>query len=349
VDFAFSEDQELLRAAAREYLADRCPNERMVALAESDAGTDPADWKALAEMGWLDPELGLLEHAVLAEETGAALLPTPWWSTVALTWPLLDDDLRGSIAAGERSTTLAWAESGGPATLTQAAAKSTVTASGGSLTGIKVTVPDLTSVTDVIVVATDGLYAVDVAANPQTVVPRSTIDKTRRLGELHLDGTPARKLDASLDALSDVRRRASALAACEATGVGQRALDISAAYTKERQQFGRVIGTYQGVSHRVSNTYVAVQLTRSMAYWAAWAVSADDAQADMAVAAAKATAGENSVFACEQAIQVHGGIGFTYEHVLHRYYKRAQWINGFEGPARHHRADIAETLLGPAA
>jgi alkylation response protein AidB-like acyl-CoA dehydrogenase len=132
-------------------------------------------------------------------------------------------------------------------------------------------------------------------------------------------------------------------------GARQRALDISAAYTKERQQFGRVIGTYQGVSHRVSNTYVAVQLTRSLAYWAAWAVSADDAQADLAVAAAKATAGENSVFACEQAIQVHGGIGFTYEHVLHRYYKRAQWINGFEGPARSHRADIAESLLGPAA
>ncbi|HEX3707445.1 MAG TPA: acyl-CoA dehydrogenase family protein [Mycobacteriales bacterium] len=349
MDFAFSSDQELLRAAAREYLADRCPNERMVALAESEAGTDPADWKALAEMGWLDPELGLLEHAVLAEETGSALLPTPWWSTVALTWPLLDDDLRGAIAAGERSTTLAWAETGGPGTIAQAAANSTVTASGGSLTGTKVTVPDLTSVTDVIVVADGGLYAVDVAAHPETVVGRSTIDKTRRLGELHLDGTPARKLEAPLEALGDVRRRAIALAACEATGVGQRALDIAGAYTKERQQFGRIIGTYQGVSHRVANTYVAVQLSRSLAYWASWAVSAGDAQADLSVAAAKATAGENSVFACEEAIQVHGGIGFTYEHVLHRYYKRAQWINGFEGPGRQHRAAIADRLLGPAA
>jgi alkylation response protein AidB-like acyl-CoA dehydrogenase len=349
MDFAFSEDQELLRAAARDYLADRCPTERMVALAESEAGTDPADWKAIADLGWLDPELGLLEHAVIAEETAAALLPTPWWSTVGLTWPLLDDELRGAISAGERSTTLAWAESGGPATIASAAKASTVTASGDRLTGTKVTVPDLTSVTDVIVVAKDGLYAVDVVANPDVVVARSTLDKTRRLGELRLDATPARKLEASVDALSDVRQRAIALAACEATGVAQRALDIAAAYTKERQQFGRIIGTYQGVSHRVANTYVAVQLTRSMAYWAAWAVSADDAQADQAVAAAKATAGENSVFACEQAIQCHGGIGFTYEHVLHRYYKRAQWINGFEGPARRHRADIAEVLLGPAA
>ncbi|HWC35898.1 MAG TPA: acyl-CoA dehydrogenase family protein [Mycobacteriales bacterium] len=349
MDFAFSEDQELLRGAAREYLADRMPNDRMVALAESEAGTDPADWKAIADLGWLDPELGLLEHAVLAEETGYALLPAPWWSTVALTWPLLDDELRGAVGSGERSTTLAYAEAGGPATIADAAARSTVKATGGALTGTKVNVPDLTSVTDVVVVATDGLYAVDVAANPGVVVPRSTIDKTRRLGELRLDGTPARKLAAGLDALADVRRRASALAACEATGVAQRALDIAAAYTKERQQFGRIIGTYQGVSHRVANTFVATQLTRSLAYWASWAVSAGDAQADLSVAAAKATAGENSVFACEQAIQCHGGIGFTYEHVLHRYYKRAQWINGFEGAARKHRAAIADELLGPAA
>lgn len=349
MDFAFSEDQELLRAAARDYLADRMPNDRMVALAESDAGTDPADWKAIAGLGWLDPELGLLEHAVLAEETGYALLPAPWWSTVALTWPLLDDELRAAVAAGERSATLAWAEPGGPATIAEAARRSTVKASGGALTGKKVTVPDLTTVTDVIVVAADGLYAVDVAAEPGVVVPRSTIDKTRRLGELRLEGTPARKLGAGLDALADVRRRAIALASCEATGVAQRALDIAAAYTKERQQFGRIIGTYQGVSHRVANTFVATQLSRSIAYWAAWAVSAGDAQADMSVAAAKATAGENSVFACEQAIQCHGGIGFTYEHVLHRYYKRAQWINGFEGPARKHRAAIAAELLGPAA
>ncbi|HVU60406.1 MAG TPA: acyl-CoA dehydrogenase family protein [Mycobacteriales bacterium] len=349
MDFAFSSDQELLRAAARDYLADRCPVERVVELAESPEGTDPADWKAIADLGWLDPELGLLEHAVIAEETGYALLPTPWWSTVALTWPLLDDELRDAVGSGERSVTLAWAEQGGPATIAAAAASSATSAAGTQLTGTKVNVPDLTSVTDVIVVAADGLYAVDVAANPGVVIGRSTIDKTRRLGELHLDGTPARKLDASLGTLTEVRRRAIALAACEATGVGQRALDIAAAYTKERQQFGRIIGTYQGVSHRVANMYVAVQLTRSMAYWAAWAVSADDAQADEAVAAAKATAGENSVFACESAIQVHGGIGFTYEHVLHRFYKRAQWINGFEGAARKHREAIADTLLGPAA
>jgi alkylation response protein AidB-like acyl-CoA dehydrogenase len=329
VDFAFSEEQELLRASARDYLRDRCTPERVVSWAESDAGWDPTTWKELADMGWLDPSLGLLEHAVIAEEAGAALLPAPWFSTVALAWPVLDDELRDAVAAGERSVTLA--------------THGDTTASGGSLSGTMTLVPDLTSVTDVVVAADDGLFVV--AATPDVVVARSTMDRTRRLGELHLDGTPARKLAADRSALVDVRRRALALASCEAVGVAQRVLDIAADYTKTRQQFGRVIGTYQGVSHRVSNMFVALQLGRSLAYWAAWAVSEGDAQQDAAVSGAKAAATEGAVLACENAIQVHGGIGFTYEHILHRYYKRAQWLEAFEGYGRVHRAVVAAAVL----
>jgi alkylation response protein AidB-like acyl-CoA dehydrogenase len=263
VDFAYSADQELLRAAAKDYLADRFGAERVVALAESDAGWDPDSWAQLAELGWLDPDLGLLEHAVLAEESGFALLPAPWFSTVGLAWPLLDDELREAISAGGKSATLAWAEPDSPAALLTSAHRSSTRADAeGRLTGSKVLVPDLTSVTDVVVVTAEGLYAVDVTANPDIVVPRSTMDRTRRLGELRLDGTPARKLDASVDALTDVRRRALALLSCEAVGIAQKALDFSADYTKDRKQFGRVIGSYQGVSHRVSNTFVALQLAR---------------------------------------------------------------------------------------
>jgi alkylation response protein AidB-like acyl-CoA dehydrogenase len=345
MDFAFSEDQELLRAAARDYLADRYPAERIASLADSEAGWEPDSWKDLVDLGWVDPELGLLEHAVIAEEAGYTLLPAPWWSTVGLAGPVLDGELRDGVAAGERRVTLAWAEPGGVSTIPAAATKSATKADGDRLTGTKVHVPDLGSVTDVIVVSADGLYAVDVAANPATVTMRSTIDRTRRLGELRLDGTPARKLDVSPDALATARRSALALLACESVGVAQRALDLAAAYTKERQQFGRIIGTYQAVSHRVANTFVALQLSRSLAYWASWAVSADSPDADAALAAATASAGENAVFACEQSIQCHGGIGFTWEHILHRYYKRAQWNNGFEGSARQHRAAIADAIL----
>jgi alkylation response protein AidB-like acyl-CoA dehydrogenase len=329
MDFAFSSEQELLRSSVRDYLRDRYGDERVVALAESDAGWDPSSWRELADMGWLDPSLGLLDHAVIAEESAYALLPAPWFSTVALAWPLLDSGLREAVGSGERSVTLA--------------THGSVSASEGSLTGVMTLVPDLTSVTDVVVVADDGVYVVE--ATRDLVVPRSTMDRTRRLGELRLDRTPARRLDADPSALSVVRRRALALAACEAVGVAQRALDLAAAYTKTREQFGRVIGTYQAVSHRVADIFVTLQLARSLAYWAAWAVSEDDAQADVAVSAAKAAATEGAVLACEYAIQVHGGIGFTYEHILHRYYKRAQWLEAFEGHGRAHRAAVAAAIL----
>jgi len=331
MDFAFSEEQELLRASARGYLRDRFTPERVVALAESQSGWDRATWKELAEMGWLDPSLGVLEHAVIAEETGYALLPAPWFSTVALAWPLLDQELRDAVATGDASATLA--------------TEGDVRADGATLTGTATLVPDLTSVTHVVVVAHDGLYVVD--ATSDVVIARSTMDRTRRLGELRLDHTPARKLTTDRTALVDVRRRALALASCEAVGVCQRALDLAADYTKSREQFGRVIGTYQGVSHRVSNIFVSLQLGRSLAYWAAWAVSEGDAQQDVAVAAAKSMASEGAVFACENAIQVHGGIGFTYEHILHRYYKRAQWLEAFEGYGRDHRAVVAAALFDP--
>ena len=342
MDFAFSEEQELLRASARDYLADRWPLERVVRAADADPAFDADAWKKLAGLGWLDSSLGVLEHAVIAEETGYGLLPQPWFSTVALTEGLLDDELREAVENGHRATTLAWAEE---TSWTLHGLKPSVRAEGDRLTGTKVTVPDLASVTDVVVVAGDGLYVVDLVEHPEVVVPLSTMDRTRRLGELRLDGTPARRLAADHGALVQVRRAALALAACEAVGVAQRALDLAAEHTKTRQQFGRVIGTYQGVSHRVANIYVALQLSRSLAYWAAWAVSEGDAQQDTAVAAAKSAASEAAVFACENAIQVHGGIGFTWEHVLQRFYKRAQWLEAFEGYGRDHRAAVADAVL----
>jgi alkylation response protein AidB-like acyl-CoA dehydrogenase len=331
VDFAFSEEQELLRAAARDYLSDRWPLTRVVETADADPRFDQAGWKELAALGWLDESLGLLEHAVLAEETGYGLLPAPWFSTVALTWPMLDAELREGVGAGERATTLA--------------RTGDLSVASGKLSGRSPLVPDLASVTDVVVGTGDGFYAVDVVAHPEVVVPLSTTDRTRRLGELRLDNTPARRLDVDPARLTDARRRALAMAACEAVGISQRALDLAAEHTKTRQQFGRVIGTYQGVSHKVADIYVAVQLSRSLAYWSAWAVSEGDEQQDIAAAAAKSAASEAAVFACENAIQVHGGIGFTWEHVLHRFYKRAQWLEAFEGFGREHRADVAASVL----
>ena len=131
----------------------------------------------------------------------------------------------------------------------------------------------------------------------------------------------------------------------EAVGVAAKALELGVEHAKSRHQFGRPIGVYQAVSHRLADTYVETELARSLAYWAAWCVAEADDQAPTAAAAAKAYAAEAAVSACERAIQVHGGIGFTWEHPLHRFYKRAQWIQAFDGFPAGQRAEIAAELL----
>ena len=133
--------------------------------------------------------------------------------------------------------------------------------------------------------------------------------------------------------------------ALEAVGIAQKALDLGVEYAKEREQFGRKIGVYQAVSHQLADTYVETELARSLAYWAAWCVAENDAQKDVAIAAAKAYASDAAVAACERSIQVHGGIGFTWEHILHRYYKRALAIQAYGGYPRAQRAKVAAYLL----
>jgi alkylation response protein AidB-like acyl-CoA dehydrogenase len=166
-----------------------------------------------------------------------------------------------------------------------------------------------------------------------------TVDPSRPLGRLeHGEGTP-------LPGLRDVARARAAIA-CEAVGVAQRALELGIAHARTREQFGKPIGVYQAVSHALSNTYGDVELARSLAYWAAWCVAEGDEQAAVAAAAAKAFATEAAVAACERAIQVHGGTGFTWEHPLHRFYKRALWLEGFGARPAQLRAEVADAVLG---
>jgi alkylation response protein AidB-like acyl-CoA dehydrogenase len=148
-----------------------------------------------------------------------------------------------------------------------------------------------------------------------------------------------------LPTIPDESPRLRAAMAAEAVGVAQRALDLGVEHAKTRMQFGKPIGTYQAVSHPLAQTYTDVELARSLAYWAAWCIAEDDDQAPVAAAAAKAFCTEAAVVACERSIQAHGGIGFTWEHPLHRYYKRALWLEGALGYGREHRAEVAASLL----
>jgi alkylation response protein AidB-like acyl-CoA dehydrogenase len=168
----------------------------------------------------------------------------------------------------------------------------------------------------------------------------TTVDETLGLGRLSPNGS-----EPAAGEWVDVRRRLLAALALEAVGIGSKALELAVDYTKEREQFGRKIGAYQAVSHSLVDAYVAVELARSLAYWAAWCVAEQDAQVDVAVVAAKSQAAEAAVSACERSIQAHGGIGFTWEHPLHRYYKRALWLEGALGYGREQRAEVAAFLL----
>jgi alkylation response protein AidB-like acyl-CoA dehydrogenase len=308
VHFAFTPEQEALRAEARRWLDKHYPPERVAELADSDAGWDPGSWSELAQLGWLGVSvaedeggagLGFLEEAVLLEELGRALYPGPYFSTVALALPILAPEERAKVAAGE----VRWS---------------------AQVDGL---VPDLALVDRVVTVG----GAVD--ATGETF---PTMDATRRLGRL---------ATATGDATVD-RPRLRAALALEAVGVAQRALEWGVEHAKERQQFGKAVGVYQAVSHSLVDAFMATELARSLAYWAAWCVAEADDQAPIAAAAAKAYAAEAAVSACERAIQVHGGIGFTWEHPLHRFYKRAQWISAFDGFPAGQRAEIAAELLG---
>ena len=168
----------------------------------------------------------------------------------------------------------------------------------------------------------------------------ATVDETLHLGRLSPNGA-----EAAQGEWTDVRRRLLAALALEAVGIGSKANELALAYVSEREQFGKKIGSYQAISHSLVDGYVAVELSRSLAYWAAWCVAENDAQVDLAVAAAKSQAAEAAVLACEKSIQAHGGIGFTWEHPLHRYYKRALWLESALGYGREHRAEVAASLL----
>ncbi|MGE5272558.1 MAG: acyl-CoA dehydrogenase family protein [Verrucomicrobiota bacterium] len=313
--FAFTPEQEALRAEARRWLDEHYPPDRVAELADSETGWNPASWSELAELGWLGVSvaeeeggagLGFLEEAVLLEELGRALYPGPYFSTMVLALPALASEDRARVAAGE----VRWS---------------------AQVDGL---VPDLALVDRVV---TAG-GAVDAVGEPV-----ETMDATRRLGRLAAvdsDSDSQSKGDAPL-----ARPRLRAALAVEAVGVAQRALDWGVEYAKERQQFGKSIGVYQAVSHSLVHAFMATELSRSLAYWAAWCVAEGDEQAPTAAAAAKAYAAEAAVSACERAIQVHGGIGFTWEHPLHRFYKRAQWIQAFDGFPAAQRAEIAAELL----
>jgi alkylation response protein AidB-like acyl-CoA dehydrogenase len=366
MNFTFSEEQEMLRRSAREFLADRFPIERVAEVADGE-GFDPAGWSEAAELGWTSisvPEtaggagMGFLEEMVVIEELGRALYPGPFFSTVVLALPALVgvQDVLAGIVGGKQVATFAWAGTDGeldPSALPASAGRQ---GEGWRLSGTLMFVPDL-SLADLVVVAArteDGpaLYLVERDGEGIDWKQTPTVDTTRSLGTLTFENAPARLITGPPDArslLERTRDRGLAALAAEAVGVAEHALELAVGHAKERRQFGRPIGVFQAVGHELADGYVETENARSLAYWAGWAVAHGTDDAPEAAAAAKAYAAEAAVDMCERAIQTHGGIGFTWEHPLHRFYKRALWIASFMGWPAAQRARVAEALLGTQA
>lgn len=310
--FAMTAEQRELKENARAYLAESFSLDRVAELADSEAGWDPGSWNALAELGWLGVTVG--------EEHGGAGLG--WVEQT-----ILLEELGYALYPGPYFSTVVLALPAlGPEE--QAAVAAGRRRWSGEVDGL---VPDLNRVEHVV---TDAGAA---DARGEMV---DSIDPTRPVGRI-VDG-PRMLLPGSVD-----RTRTLVAVAAEAVGVAQRALDLAVAHAMERRQFGKQIGAYQAVAHPLADAFVDVELARSLAYAAAWKLDEEPDDAPVAAASAKAFAGEAVVTICERAIQIHGGIGFTWEHALHRLYKRAVWLNAFAGHPAKHRATVARSLLGP--
>jgi alkylation response protein AidB-like acyl-CoA dehydrogenase len=348
MNFDFSDDQKQLRDQARKFLAEKCTPKAVRAVLDGKESYDRALWKGLAEMGFLGvaiPEeyggagAGQLELCVVAEEMGRALAPVPFSSTVYLAAEALM--LAGSeaqkqawlprIASGEAIGTLALFEgSGNPS---PKAIK--LEASNNTLNGVKKPVAD-GAIADVVVVAARtassgrdndiSLFLVDVKSGGVEAKALTNLDPTRGQAELTFNNCKAEPLGAAGEGwgiLTQILDRAAVLTAFEQVGGADRALEMGRDYALDRIAFGRPIGSFQAVKHMLADMYVAATLARSNCYYGAWALSTNAPELSEAAASARISATQAFQHCAKNNIQVHGGMGFTWEFDCHIYYRRA--------------------------
>lgn len=377
-DLLYGEVEEDLRGTVRRVLRDRCDSSAVLARCESEEPYDFALWRTLAgDLGVATlpvPEesggagASARELAVVAEEIGRAVAPVPFLGTVLATTALTaagpgHQELIGEIGAGSRIVTVAI----GLTTAPEAPFSPSVQAENGALTGSVRAVVDLDAADTVLVPASVpggvALFRVDVSSPGVTCTPVTSLDLTRRIGTLELSGAQAQEITSDGEAvLRSALRTAAGVLASEQTGLAQHCLDSTVEYVLTRYQFGRQIGSFQAVKHRLADLWSGLSTARATARNAADALSgqgSDTAQPDagepgaaeteLAVALAQAYCSDLAVRAAEDSLQLHGGIGMTWEHPVHLYLGRAKSAQLSFGTAQRHRARIAElTGLPPA-
>jgi alkylation response protein AidB-like acyl-CoA dehydrogenase len=376
MNFGFNEEQELLRSTARKFFENECPSTVVRALMDSADAMTPELWAKLAEQGWLGliyPEaydgmgLGLVDLVVLMEEMGRAVVPGPYFSTVMLGGLAILEagtdaqkkEWLPRVAAGKKRVTLAWMEPS--AALGADGVTLPAPEKGGAFTlsGTKLFVPDAHTADAIVVAARTAvgkaehgvsLFLVPREARGLDVKLLPTMDQTRKLCEVTFNDVtlPGDALlgaiGAGSAALARVLDRATVALCAEMCGGAQKVLDMTVEYAKIRQAFGRPIGSYQGVKHRAADMLVDVENSKSITYYGAWALDEGVAEGPLATSMAKAYVSDAYRRVSAAGIQLHGGIGFTWEHDLHLYFKRAKGSEFTFGDATYHRERVAQLV-----
>lgn len=363
MNFDFSEEQKLLQKTARDYLADQAPLTLARAVMESDSKYSEELWKGIAEMGWLGAAIseqyggagfGHLELALLAQEVGRSLAPVPFSSSVYQATEAIvqlgSDEQKQKyltrLAAGDAIGTLAISE--GPGEMNLESVETHYEA--GKLTGTKTAVAD-GDISDLVVVlaktaAGTALVVVDGDAGVEKKSLES-IDPTRSLGQLTFDGAPAELLGADGEGAAWAEKildRAAVLMAFEQIGSAERAFDITKEYTLGRYAFGRPIASFQAIKHRLADLYTMIVLATSNAYYGAWALENEAEELGTAACAARVSATEAFDLAGEEIIQMHGGVGFTWEYDCHMFYRRSKLTGLVLGSAAEWREKLIQRL-----
>jgi alkylation response protein AidB-like acyl-CoA dehydrogenase len=369
VNFAFSEEQEELRRTVRSFLEQKSPESEVRRLMETTEGYDPAVWEQMgSQLGLqglhIPEEFGgsgytYVELIVVLEEMGRALLTAPYFSTVVLAANALihcgDDaakkELLPGIASGETIATLAFTEENGrwdESGITMTAKKD---GDGYALEGTKMFVLD-GHTADVVLVAarTDAgvsLFSVAGDASGLTRTPLSTMDQTRKQARLELSGTPAKLIGTEGEGWATLERVLDLAAvglAAEQVGGAQYCLEMAVQYAKDRVQFGRPIGSFQAIKHKCADMLLEVESAKSAAYYAGWCAAELNDELPSVASLAKAYCSEAYFHVTAENIQIHGGIGFTWEHPAHLYFKRAKSSELLLGDPTYHRELLAQRI-----
>jgi alkylation response protein AidB-like acyl-CoA dehydrogenase len=368
-EFGFTEEHGLLRQGARRFLEAHAGPAAARTLMTREGAWDPALHRSMAELGWLGlgvsearggPGLGMLGLVLVLEEAGRTLLPGPLFPC-ALAAMALDrcggegqlDAWLPSIIAGERVATVAFAEPGGTWNPSDTQTRVTRDASGWVLEGVRTHVMAGAQAPVVLVPAKAPdaeatLFVVEVPAPCVVVETEDNIDPTRPTARVTLEGArvpPEAALPGGEDALRDVARRARVALAAEMVGGAEAVLALTCDYTRDRVQFGRAIGSFQAVKHPLVDMMIGVEQARSLVYGAAAALDAGDATAEPLSRMAKALASDVYAGAVRKGVQLHGGLGFTWECDVHLWFRRAMWSRPMLGDGTHHRGHLGGRLV----